>query len=275
MTTGWRPDKRRKGRFTEAEAEQIDRASKRLAAAFGYGSGWQSPILEMPDAETWGEGMAPLAIAHRGHVAEQAARSIGGCGHVRRQHAWANHAGMVAVPTASPDPMGQAALSFAQLRGPLEPLLLAYALESMPHWLKVEPFLHAVRPSRNAVVAGRDGMARIMYTEAATAIDLRARELGVRAADYRAETRGAEYVLRDWLMRAARIYNHCGNSRNARVGSVHANGLRTGTFWNQREYETVQRCTVYTGTELHLADGIINRGAFTAMIEPVSRRRAA
>lgn len=274
MTNGWRP-KRRKGRFTGSEAEQIDRAAKRLAASFGYGSGWQSPTLELPDAETWGEGMAPLAIAHRGHITEQAARSIDGSKHVRRQHAWTNHAGVVAVPTASPDPMGQAALSFAQLRGPLEPLLLAYALESMPHWLKVEPFLLAVRPSCNALAAGRDAMARIMYAEAATPIDRRANELGVRAGDYRTETRGAEYVLRDWLVRAATAYNKVGNAHSTRLGNSHANGLRASTYWNQREYERVQRCTVYGGTELHPENDIINRGDFTAMIVPVSRSRAA
>lgn len=274
MTTGWRP-KRRKGRFTGPEAEQIDRAAKRLAASFGYGSGWQSPTLELPDTETWGEGMAPLSIAHRGHVTEQAARSIDGSKHVRRQHAWTNHAGMVAVPTASPDPLGQAALSFAQLRGPLEPLLLAYALESMSHWLKVEPFLHAVRPSDNAMAAGRDAMARIMYAEAATPIDRRANELGIRAANYRAETRGAEYVLRDWLLRAATDFNRVGNAYNARLGNSHANGLRASTYWNQREYQRVQRCTVYIGTELHPENGLISRGAITAMNDPLSRSRAA
>ena len=246
MADGWRPE-RRKEQFTDAEAEQLGCAAKRLAAAFGYGSGWTSPTLEMPETDTWGEGMAPLTIAHRGHVTEQAARTIGGSKHVRRQHAWAIHGGMVAIPTVSPDPFGQAALSFAQLRGPLEPLLLAYALESMRHWLKVEPFLHAVRPSCNPITAGRDAMARIMYAAAATPIDQRARELGTRAATYREETRGAEYVLRDWIVRAATIYNGVGNAYSRRLGRSHGNGLRTSTFWNQREYEMVQRCTLIMG----------------------------
>lgn len=246
MADGWRPE-RRKEQFAHAEAEQVDRAAKRLAAAFGYGSGWKSATLEMPETDTWGESVAALNIAHRGHVTEQAARSIGDSRHVRRQHAWAIHGGMVAVPTVSPDPFGQAALSFAQLRGPLESLLLAYTLESMPHWLRVEPFLHAVRPSRNPIAAGRDAMARIMYAEAATPVDLRARELGIRAATYREETRGAEYVLRDWLVRAATIYNGVGNAYGSRPGSGHGNGLRTGTFWNQCEHERVQPCTLIMG----------------------------
>ena len=274
MADGWRPE-RRKEQFTAPEAEQLGRAAKRLAAAFGYGSGWMSPTLEMPETDTWGEGVAPLTIAHRGRVTEQAARSIDGSKHVRRQHAWAVHGGMVAVPTVSPDPFGQAALSFAQLRGPLEPLLLAYALESMPHWLKVEPFLHAVRPSCNPITAGRDAMARIMYAAAATPIDQRARELGIRAATYREETRGAEYVLRDWLVRAATVYNRVGNAQSGRPGSSHANGLRTCTFWNQREYEKVQRCTVYIGTELHPENDLISRGDFTAMNDSLSQSRAA
>ena len=157
MADGWRPE-RRKEQFTAPEAEQLGRAAKRLAAAFGYGSGWKSPTLELPDTETWGEGMAPLSIAHRGHVTEQAARSIDGGRHVRRQHAWTNHAGMVAVPTASPDPMGQAALSYARLRGPLEPLLLAYALESMPHWLatamQASPSTHFVSFAQSILYRG-------------------------------------------------------------------------------------------------------------------------
>jgi hypothetical protein len=246
MADGWRPE-RRKEQFTAMEAEQLERAAKRLAAAFGYGSGWMSTTLEMPEMDTWGEGMAPLTVAYRGHVTEQAARSIDGSKHVRRQHAWAVHGGIVAIPTVSPDPFGQAALSFARLRGPLEPLLLAYALESMPHWLRVEPFLHAVRPSCNPITAGRDAMARIMYAEAATPVDQRARELGTRAATYREETRGAEYVLRDWLVRAATIYNPVGNARSSRPGSSHANGLRTSTFWNQNERAKVQRCTLIVG----------------------------
>lgn len=273
MADGWRPE-RRKEQFSDLEAEQLERAAKRLASAFGYGSGWMTPTLEMPEADTWGEGMAPLTIAHRGHVTEQAAHSIDGSKHVRRQHAWAIHGGMVAIPTVSPDPFGQAALSFAQLRGPLEPLLLAYALESMPHWLKVEPFLHAARPSCNSTTAGRDAMARIMYAAAATPIDQRARDIGTRAATYRDETRGAEYVLRDWLVRAATIYNRVGNAHTGRPGSSHANGLRTSTLWNQREREKVQPCTVYLGTDLHPENGLIDRGVFTAMLDP-SRARAA
>jgi hypothetical protein len=236
MTNGWRPE-RRKEYFASDDAEQVERAAKRLAAAFGYGSGWMSPTLEMPEMDTWGEGMTPLAIAHRGHVTEQAARSVGGSMHVRRQHAWTIHGRIVSIPTVAPDPFGQAALSFAQLRGPLEPLLLAYALESMPHWLMVEPFLHAVRPSRNAVIAGRDAMARIMFSEAATPIDRRARELGVRAATYREETRGSEYVLRGWLTRAAMAYNEVGHARWNHHGHGGASGLRSGTFWNEHEHE--------------------------------------
>jgi len=246
MADGGRAE-RRTEKFTDAEAKQVDRAAKRLAAAFGYGSGWKPPTLEMPESDTWGEGVGALTIAHRGRVAEQAAKSSGGSKHVRRFHAWTIHGGMLAAPTVSPDPLGQAALSFAQLRGPLEPLLLAYALESMPHWLKVEPFLHAVRPSCNPAAAGRDAMARIMYAEAATPIDQRARELGTRAATYREETRGAEYVLRDWLVRGATIYNRAGNAYSHRPGDGRGNGLLTSTFWNQRERERVTPCTLILG----------------------------
>jgi hypothetical protein len=231
---------RRKEQFSDADAEQLERAAKRLARAFGYGNSWATSSHEVPESETWGDSTTVLSIAHRGYITEQAARSIAGCRHVRRQHAWAIHGGVVAVPVVSPDPMAQAALSCAQLREPLEPLLLAYALESMPHWLEVEPYLHTTRPSRHAVIAGRDAMSRIMFAAAATPIDLRARDLHVRATEYRNETRGAEYVLRGWLVRAASMYNRIGDAHSAPLGRSQGIGFRVSSLWNQREYEATR-----------------------------------
>lgn len=85
---------RRTEKFTDAEAEQVDRAAKRLAAAFGYGTSWQSAPLQIPEADGLRMKSATLPVAHRGQVTEQAARTIGGCRHVRRQHAWAIHGGI-------------------------------------------------------------------------------------------------------------------------------------------------------------------------------------
>lgn len=238
MADGWRPERRKEG-FTEVESEQLERAAKRIARAFGYGTAWRAPSWELAKGgEDGGDGGAyhgALPIAHRGHLTEQAARRIAGCGHVRRQHAWAKHGGVVAVPSAQPDPAGQAALSFAHLTGPLLPLLLAYSLESMPDWYRVEPFLHAARPSRNQVMAGRDAMARIMYAVSATSMDSRALQLRTNASAYRDETRGAEYQLRAWLLAASIRYNRAGNAYFQRIMPPQGNGFRRSQCWDKSQ----------------------------------------
>lgn len=235
MADGGRPERRKEG-FTEAEAEQLERAAKRLARAFGYGAAWRAPSWELAEGgDDPGAYHGALSIVHRGHLTEQAARRIDGSTHVRRQHAWAKHRGMVAVPSAQPDPAGQIALSYARLPGPLLPLLLAYSLESMPDWYRVEPFLHAAKPSRNQVMAGRDAMARIMYAVAATSIALRAVQLQTRAETYREETRGAEYQLRAWLLDGATRYNRAGNAYFQRIMPPQGNGLRASTFWDKSQ----------------------------------------
>src|SRR5690606_14801315 len=125
--------------------------------------------------------------------------------HVRRQHAWSVHGGVVAVPSASPSM--ETLTPLAGLRGPFWNLMRAFACESIDHWYKVEPHLWRAVPSLNQVMAGRDAMARIMYRCAATPQSERARQLRVRAADYRRETYAAEQELRCWLLTVAAQIN--------------------------------------------------------------------
>ena len=64
----------------------IERAAKRLAGAFGYGSGWRVVTIDVPKANAGETGIdrgAMMGIAHCGRVTEQAARTIDGSRHVR------------------------------------------------------------------------------------------------------------------------------------------------------------------------------------------------
>jgi hypothetical protein len=218
---------RRRERLTDEDAYHLDRATKRLAGAFGYGAAWRAEFHEGPnfsEAAAGGEvpvGGAQLSIGVRAWVVEGAGKSIRGSRHVRAQHAWTIARGVAATPLAQPDPLGVAALTFAGLKGPREPLLLAYALQSMPHWVKVEPYLHAMLPTDHRIMAGRDAMARIMYARAATSIEERAWQLHLRVAVYRAETRNAESLLLEWLAQSARAYNAVAMlDRSGRMGRV-------------------------------------------------------
>jgi hypothetical protein len=232
MADGGRSE-RRLEKFTDDEARELDRAAKRMAKAFGYGDAWKNPTFERVET---GQGMnergGALRIAHRGRVSEKADGRLDDGTRIRQQRSWTRHGGVVALPSTRPDPAAQAALSYARLAKPLLHLLRAYALESIADWYAVEPFLHAIRPSSNAVIAGRDAMARIMFAGAATAIDARAQQLCIRSAAYREETRTAEAQLRAWLVTAAIRYNLAGSVYFDRVYPSQGNGFARSTFWN-------------------------------------------
>lgn len=219
-------------KYSDWAERQVEKAARRVARMYGFGSGWRCATI-LHDSCDGDAGSVQLNIAHRGYITEQAARRLGRTTtHVRRQHAWSIHRGVVAVPIGTPDTAGMAALSFAKLDGPEFPLLRAYACESFPDWLCVERFLWRELPSRNQVIAGRDAMARIMYGRAATAQDDRARDLGMRACAYRDETRAAEYVLRHWLLSACCRVNRCSDFYPPRLGASHGNGLRLESWWH-------------------------------------------
>src|SRR5690348_8926489 len=116
---------------------QIEIAVRRIARAFGYGDGWRSPTFDIGELPYGGYSAGDddrrpssdgLAIAHRGGVVEQAAGSIRGSTRVTRRRCWSIHRGILSVPHSNPDPMAQAALSFAKLPMPIESMLIAYAL---------------------------------------------------------------------------------------------------------------------------------------------------
>lgn len=210
---------------------EIERAARRVARAYGYGSGWRSPVRHHAEGNAE-VGNAALSVVHRGRVVEQAGVRVPGAP-IRRHHAWSVHAGIVAMPSASPYAESVGALAGAGLTGPLWPLLKAYALESVDDWYAVEPFLWRALPTDNQVMAGRDAMARIMYRVAATAQTTRARQLRVRASDYRRETHVAEVTLLRWLLVAARMANLHTCPPTELPSASQGTGHRTETWWRR------------------------------------------
>ncbi|PXV58249.1 hypothetical protein SAMN04487785_105191 [Dyella jiangningensis] len=198
------------GGQTIDQSEVIERAARRLARALGTGYGWNPSMQEarvgVPGREVLDESCV-LAISRRGQVTEQAARSIGGSLHVRRQQRWSTSRGVVAIPSYHHDSDALAALSFARLDGPLEAILLLYATgDVLRYWPTVKLFGLASKPSRFADEALTDAMQRILCGRAAVSQDNRARELGVRAESYRRSTKSYEERLFVWLVEAAKRY---------------------------------------------------------------------
>lgn len=151
-----------------------------------------------------GDHSSTLAISWRGQVTEHAARSIAGTRHLRRQQEWTKSRGVAAVPSYRMDENALAAISFARLDGPMEAILLLYALGDVPrYWPTVKRFGLAGNPSWADDCAITDAMQRILCKTAAVAQDTRAKELRMRASSYRQLTHRYERRLIDWLHRAA------------------------------------------------------------------------
>jgi len=185
----------------------VDLAARRLAKALGYGPSWFADVREVADDERayeTTEGVDRFGIVRRGHVAEQAARSISGSGRVKRQHRWSQIRGVAALPLSQPDTDAVGALSFAKLDGPLEAILLLYATGDMPrYWPRVQLFAVACFPGSYAELASTDAMMRLLARRAVVAQDDRAKQLHIRAADYRRITGSFETTMRRWLYSAS------------------------------------------------------------------------
>jgi hypothetical protein len=176
-------------------------AARRLARALGMGSSWYADTDLLP-LESEGEGS--LAVARRSRVTEQAARSIDGTAHLKRQQQWKVSGSVVAVPCHAMDVTALGALSFAKLDGPLEAILLLYATGDVAeYWPTVERYGLACVRNANASEALRDAMQRVLVGRAEISQDDRAKHLGVRANTYRELTKRCEQILRRWLHRAA------------------------------------------------------------------------
>lgn len=190
--------------MTLSDAEQLERAARIMARQFGYGSGWLAVCIDArhsrdpDDTPTASDGA--LSIALRG-LAPSQRRELAGL------REWKSQRGRLTVPATSAPVDAAAALSFAQLNRWEVDLLLVFGCEDWGAWLRIEPLLYRARCTPNAPAAIRDAMARILYRRAGASTEARAKQLRVRASDYRAETRDAETLLRALLLAAARALN--------------------------------------------------------------------
>lgn len=195
------------GGQTADQWELVERAARRLAHALGPGYGWRPDVREVArdgGATTLPPQSSALAISWRSQVTEQAAKSIGGSRHIRRQQQWRKSGGVVAVPSYRTDEEALAALSFAKLDGPLEAILLLYATGDVNrYWPKVKWFGLAGKWAWFDDYAITDAMQRILCGRAAMSQDARAKELRIRASAYRDLTRRYERCMRKWLEQSA------------------------------------------------------------------------
>ena len=236
---GSRANEGRRADPFQGNGEVIDGACKRLAASYGYGRNFNTDTL-LPTTQ-WESSDGPrlrtesYAIASRGRVVEQAAKSINGSASAGRFQKWSHTAGIAALPAFVPDPAGQLTRLETSLSPHLQWLLLAFALEDVRAWYRLEAAIHGSTPDSLRVMAWRDAMARLMYCRAGTAIDVRAKQLGRRAATYRQTTEDAELQLVDWLVEAARAYLDAPRFKPAPIGYSQGSGHPAESWWRESE----------------------------------------
>lgn len=184
----------------DGPVSRVETVARMLAGASGCGSFLSASVAHVGQvtAETRGE---VVGVAWRGTREESAARSIDGSTRARAMHAWTRAAGTTALPSYRPDPDVVAAM--AGVEAVPCALLRVYALEDWQAWPMVEMAAMVVITGKGSREAVCDAMGRILWRVAVVPQDERARQLHMRAADYRALTRKAECVLLDWLDRAA------------------------------------------------------------------------
>lgn len=201
------------GGQTVNQFDAVERAARILARALGAGYGWRPDVREATrgSATPLPAQSSALSISRRGQVTEQAAKSIGGTKHLRRQQEWSKSRGVVAVTSYRMDEEALAALGFAKLDGPLEAILLLYATGDVNrYWPCVERYGLATTNAMFAREALSDAMERVLCLRRREKVpcDLRAKALGVRAATYRGEVLQCRVILMCWLERAACRYMH-------------------------------------------------------------------
>lgn len=183
--------------------DAVERASRLLASAYGYGDSWMTADIKFnDDGLSYAGGMADgrpaegLSVAKRTETLERADRPA----RIREFHHWRRERGVAVMPRVRPNRNALIALADARLDGPLEDWLRLYALQEWARWPAVRRYALLVRPDPPAV---HDAAERVLFGLARVSQEARARELTVRHATYRARTRAAELMLREWLARGA------------------------------------------------------------------------
>lgn len=221
------------GRAAEPLA-RVEVAARMLAAASGTGSFLHCRVDQVGSvpAESRGE---VVGIAWRGTREESAARTIAGGTRAPALHGWSRAAGVAALPSFRPDRDAGAAM--AQVERVPAALLRVYALEQWNQWPTVERAALVVITGKGSREAVCDAMGRILWRVAVVAQDDRARQLGMRAADYRKLTGRAEALLLRWLDRGAGqlLAALKGTGDPTHNSGSDPCGLRRVTWWNPAE----------------------------------------
>lgn len=187
----------------DGQFDPVDRASRILSQAYGYGDSWFTGDCQFGAAATsYQDGVATLqsaeglSIARRTETLEKADKSA----NVGEFHHWQRAKGIALIPRLRPRRSALIALADANLEGPLEDWLLLYAIQDWRRWPRVRQFALACRPGE---VAMDDAAQRILWRRAEVSQDRRAKSLSMNAEAFRKSTRAAESMLMDWLARAA------------------------------------------------------------------------
>lgn len=183
--------------------DAVERASRLLASAYGYGDSWIGVDCQFNDDKVeYGDGVATdrrgdgYSVARRTETLERACRPAG----IREFHHWQRAKGIAVMPRSGPKRGALIALADAHLEGPLEDWLRVYALQEWSRWPAVRRYALLVRPDPPAV---QDAAERVLFGLARQSQEARARELAIRHSAYRTRTQAAERMLREWLDRAA------------------------------------------------------------------------
>jgi hypothetical protein len=217
--------------------DTIERAARRVAAAFGTGSAWAPRVSVKRKPEHGSAGSdderpdtgGRLAVVRRGRTVERRCDFVPADAlaalsdtdraevarwrlepmqapdprrpdRVREHVAWTESRTHAATPSGRMQTDALTALSYAKLSGPLDAWFSVYALQRWDRWPTVARYAAACGLNP---IATLDAAELILTDGASTPQDVRARQLRMRAADYRHERRVAEHTLRDWLLRAA------------------------------------------------------------------------
>jgi len=140
-----------------------------------------------------------LPIARRGRLEEGAGKSISGSGHVRQHRTWSRSAKAAVIPSHRSGCDVAAALALADLDGPLEAILLLVCCEDLTRWPEVKRYAMAALRHPHGGEAATDAMHRIMWRRPARPLQMRAKALRSRKANYATTRYRAEGLLLSWL----------------------------------------------------------------------------
>ena len=187
----------------------IEEAARHLCRWRGTGMAWHADVEWVsPDDPDNADGDR-FPVARRGKVSEAAARSIAGGKGVGQQRTWVRSSKAAVMPCHRSSSDVSAALAMAKLEGPLEPILLLVCCEDLGRWPVVRRYAAASLRHRFSDEAATDAMHRILWRRPVQPLDVRAKSLSVRKADYARLRAIAEDLFAEWTLEGAMRFLDC------------------------------------------------------------------